>query len=115
MSYVHVHVCILVCRIIRRTACTVKCVAVVSRTRLCALHCMGYLYGSCVCILYNIPQLCSSCSAADKGDACQCVANWVFNHDYLQLLLKHGIVAKLSALLLDDSVSVREVAAGAFR
>lgn len=68
-----------------------------------------------MCLLHNILQLCSSCSAVDKGDACQCVANWVFNRDYLQLLLKHGIVGRLSALLLDDSVSVREVAAGAFR
>ena len=51
----------------------------------------------------------------DKDYACRCVANWVFNSDYLQQLLRHNVVGKLSALLLDDSVSVREVAAGAFR
>ena len=60
-------------------------------------------------------QLHGDCSAADKDYACRCVANFVFNHNYLKQLLKHGVVSKLSALFLDDSVSVREVAAGAFR
>ena len=43
------------------------------------------------------------------------MANCVFNRDYLEQLLKHGVADKLSALFLDDSVSVREVATGAFR
>lgn len=78
------------------------------------MHCTAY--GSCVTVPSGqCPQLCGSSSASDKDYACRCVANWVFNRDYLQQLLRHGIVGKLSALLLDDSVSVREVAAGAFR